>query len=68
MDARTLRGKVAESGEPIYVIAPRVPIHPTTLGQVLRGRAPLSEDLAQRILAAIGTPAEQAARARRLGR
>lgn len=54
MDARTLRGKVAESGERLYEIAPRIPMHPTTLGKVLRGRVPLSEELAQRILSALG--------------
>lgn len=44
-----LRGKVAESLIPLYVIAAAVRVHPAHLGQMLRGRQPLPENIAMRI-------------------
>ena len=47
--AADLRAEVARRQAPIYLLAPRVGLHPSHLGQVLRGRRPLSPELAERI-------------------
>ena len=48
-----LRAEVARQMVPIYWLAPKVGLHPAHLGQVLRGRRPLSPELAARIRAAL---------------
>jgi hypothetical protein len=52
-DAPQLRGELAKAGLQIYEIAPHVPLHPRTLGEILNERRPLSHDAAERILGAI---------------
>jgi plasmid maintenance system antidote protein VapI len=51
--AMELRAEIARRMVPIYQLAPRVGLHPAHLGQVLRGRRPLTPDLATRIRAAL---------------
>jgi plasmid maintenance system antidote protein VapI len=51
--ASDLRAEIARRMVPIYQLAPRVGLHPAHLGQVLRGRRPLSPDLAMRIREAL---------------
>ena len=52
--AAELRAEMARRQLRIYDVAPRVGLHPSHLGQVLRGRRPLSPELAERIRQAIG--------------
>lgn len=47
------RAELARRMVPVYVLASRVGLHPTHLGQVLRGRRPLTPDLADRIKLAL---------------
>jgi hypothetical protein len=51
--AADLRSDLARFDRRIYDIAPVVRMHPARLGQVLRGKLPLSAELAARIHAAI---------------
>jgi hypothetical protein len=51
--AADLRSDLARFERRIYDIAPIVRMHPARLGQVLRGKLPLTPDLAARIHAAI---------------
>lgn len=51
--AANLRAEVARSGRRLYDIAARIPMHPATLGQLLRGRRPLTRDVADRVLRAL---------------
>ena len=51
--AGDLRAEIARRQLVIYEIAPKVGLHPAHLGQVLRGRRPLTPDLATRIRAAL---------------
>jgi hypothetical protein len=51
--ASDLRAEIARRQLVIYELAPRVGLHPAHLGQVLRGRRPLSPDLAVRIREAL---------------
>jgi plasmid maintenance system antidote protein VapI len=53
MKAADLRAEVARHGVKIYELAPRVGLHPATLGQVLNERRPLTSDLADRIAGAL---------------
>jgi plasmid maintenance system antidote protein VapI len=48
--ARELRAAVARDGRKLYEIAPLIPMHPNTLGQLLRGRRPIRADVADRVL------------------
>ena len=56
--AGDLRAEVARHMVPIYRLAPRVGLHPAHLGQVLRGRRPLSPELETRIRAALSEVAQ----------
>lgn len=56
--AEELRAEVARRMVPVYILAPRVGLHPAHLGQVLRGRRPLSADLAERIRRALADDEE----------
>jgi hypothetical protein len=47
--AAELRAEMARHMVPIYRIASRVGLHPAHLGQALRGRRPLSPEMAERI-------------------
>jgi hypothetical protein len=47
--AAELRAELAQHLIPIYQLAAEVNLHPAHLGQVLRGRRPLSPELAERI-------------------
>jgi len=51
--AADLRAEVARHQVPIYRLAPLVGLHPSHLGQVLRGRRPLPSELADRIRGAL---------------
>jgi hypothetical protein len=51
--AADLRADLARYRIQIYALAPRVPMHPARLGQVLSGKLPLTPALARRIHAAI---------------
>jgi hypothetical protein len=51
--AADLRSDLARYELQIYAIAPLVKMHPARLGQVLRGKLPLTPELARRIHAAI---------------
>jgi plasmid maintenance system antidote protein VapI len=51
--AADLRAELARRQLRIYDVAPRVGLHPNHLGQILRGRRPLSVELAERISRAI---------------
>ena len=48
-DPRALRAEVLMSDLRLYEVAARVGVNPGRLGQILRGRAPLSLELASRI-------------------
>ena len=48
-DAAELRAEIARRQVQIYRLAPLIGMHPSHLGQVLRGRRTLSPDLAERI-------------------
>jgi DNA-binding transcriptional regulator YdaS (Cro superfamily) len=57
--AADLRAEMARRQVEIYRLSARIGLHPSHLGQVLRGRRPLSPELAERIERAIrqeGTP------------
>jgi plasmid maintenance system antidote protein VapI len=56
--AGDLRAEIARQMVPIYRLAPEVGLHPAHLGQVLRGRRPLSPELAARIRAALAEAAK----------
>ena len=51
--AADLRAEMARHQVQIYRLAPLVGLHPSHLGQVLRGRRTLSPDLAERILGVV---------------
>ena len=57
-NAGDLRAEVARHMVPIYRLAPRVGLHPAHLGQVLRGRRPLSPELEARIRTALSEAAQ----------
>ena len=48
-NAREVRAEVLMSDLRLYEVAARVGINPQRLGQMLRGRVPLTEHLAERI-------------------
>jgi hypothetical protein len=48
-----LRAAIARRRVPIYVLAPRLKIHPTRLGAMLSERVPLPPETAERIAEAI---------------
>ena len=52
--AADLRAEVARRQVQIYRLAALVGLHPSHLGQILRGRRPLSVDLAERIRVVLG--------------
>jgi plasmid maintenance system antidote protein VapI len=56
--ASELRAEIARRKVKIFKIAPIVDMHPTSLGQLLRGNRPLSPELAERIRQAIVVVAE----------
>lgn len=49
-DLRVLRAKTQT---PIYLLAAKIPLHPSRLSGVLRGSVPLTPELASRIAAAL---------------
>jgi plasmid maintenance system antidote protein VapI len=51
--AADLRAELARRRLPIFRVAARLDVHPTTLGKVLNERLPLSPELASRIASAI---------------
>jgi DNA-binding transcriptional regulator YdaS (Cro superfamily) len=51
--AADLRAEMARRQVEIYRLSARIGLHPSHLGQVLRGRRPLPPDLAERIERAI---------------
>lgn len=51
--AAELRAEIARRMIPVYILSSRVGLHPAHLGQVLRGRRPLSAELADRIRRAL---------------
>jgi plasmid maintenance system antidote protein VapI len=51
--AADLRAELARRRVKLYVIAPRVGMHPNNLSLVLQERRPLSPDLAGRLMRAI---------------
>lgn len=51
--ARELRAAIAREQIPLYVIAAAARVHPRKLGAMLRGRVPISREIAQRIRVAI---------------
>jgi hypothetical protein len=53
MTPRQLRGKIAESREPLYQIAAAAEIHPSRLSAMLHERVPLPGDVTARVLAAL---------------
>jgi plasmid maintenance system antidote protein VapI len=53
--AAELRAEVARRQVAIYRLAPQVDIHPSRLGQILRGRRPLSPELAKKLWSALNT-------------
>jgi hypothetical protein len=55
--AGELRAEVARRMVPIYHLSSKVGLHPAHLGQVLRGRRPLSPELEGRIRAALSESA-----------
>jgi len=60
--AAELRAELARHQVAIYRLAPIVGLHPSHLGQVLRGRRPLSPELARRIRRALFEDDEGAVR------
>jgi plasmid maintenance system antidote protein VapI len=48
-----LRFEILRREVRLYRLAARLDVNPSRLGRILRGREPLSEDLAERIRAAI---------------
>ena len=48
-----LRFEILRRDVRLYRLAARLDVHPSRLGRILRGRLPLSEDLATRIRVAI---------------
>jgi plasmid maintenance system antidote protein VapI len=48
-----LRFEILRRDVRLYRLAARLDVHPSRLGRILRGREPLSQDLADRIKAAI---------------
>ena len=48
-----LRAEIARRQIHIYILAARVGVHPGRLGMVLRGKLPLSNTLAARVLKAL---------------
>jgi len=51
--AEAFRIEAFRQSVPIYYLAARVGLHPAHLGQVLRGKRPLTPELAARIEAAL---------------
>ena len=49
MSIEDLRERVASSGQKLYNLAPRIGIHPNTLGKVLRGKLPLRPEIGERL-------------------
>lgn len=52
-NACELRAAIAREQIPLYVIAAAARVHPRRLGAMLRGRIPIPEEIALRILAAL---------------
>lgn len=52
-----IRAAIARSGAPAYVVGARCRINPIRLSRLLRGREPLTPNLAARILLAISQEA-----------
>jgi len=48
-----LRAALARANAPRYLVAARIRLHPSKLSAILNGRAPVTRDLAERILEAI---------------
>ena len=57
--ASELRAEIARRQVVIYELAPKVGLHPAHLGQVLRGRRPLTAELEARIRAALAETDER---------
>jgi plasmid maintenance system antidote protein VapI len=55
--AQELRAEVARRLITIYQLAAKVGLHPSHLGQLLRGRRPLTPEMASRIRAALAETA-----------
>lgn len=53
LSAPQLRGELARADVHLYEVAPHVPVHPRTLGEMLNGHRPLTSAAAERILSAI---------------
>jgi plasmid maintenance system antidote protein VapI len=51
--AAELRAEIARQQVTIYRLASQVGLHPSHLGQILRGRRPLQPELAERIKIAL---------------
>lgn len=66
--AAELRAEVARQQIPIYRLAALVGVHPSNLGQILRGRRPLTPEFAERIERTLrGEAAQPTAPTRRRG-
>jgi DNA-binding transcriptional regulator YdaS (Cro superfamily) len=59
--ASELRAEIARRQVQVYRLAARVGMHPNNLGQLLRGRRPLSPELAARIERALRDEVSDAA-------
>jgi len=53
ISAADLRAAIAKSGVPAYVIGARARVNPIRLSRLLRGHAPITSDVASRILLAV---------------
>lgn len=65
--ALQLRGKIAESNIPLYIVAATVGVHPGPLGQMLLGRIPMPAGIAARIEASLARFQISAGRANEAG-
>ena len=59
--AGDLRAELARAGVPLYIISGRIQLHPSHLGRILNEHVPLTDAMAQKILAAIDDVALEAA-------
>ncbi len=55
--AADLRAEIARQMVPVYHLAARVGLHPTHLGQMLRGRRRLTPEIEERLREALKIPA-----------
>lgn len=53
MEASDLRALIARARVPVYRVAARVGLHPSTLSLFLNGRRPLTEALARAVVEAV---------------